>query len=199
MSEDSWESEYVVHGWILAFWGPLECPPVLLRPTGLLSGFLGLVWNFLQGGWRKALTSKRGVRFLGCTGLQAPSQKSLDFKRGCNHTRVIIPPTPLDRPVLLFRKFLTIFLYKTLFLFPIQQIYIRLTEINPYIICHLCGGYLVDATTITECLHTCKYSQRIFHQNDLSKPLTHHSYESNISFVVFVPSFWDSVFDMNIW
>ncbi|XP_071480537.1 polycomb group RING finger protein 1-like [Diadema antillarum] len=36
-------------------------------------------------------------------------------------------------------------------------IYIRLTDVNQYIICHLCGGYLVDATTITECLHTfCK-------------------------------------------
>ncbi|XP_063963796.1 polycomb group RING finger protein 6-like [Lytechinus pictus] len=36
-------------------------------------------------------------------------------------------------------------------------IYIRLTEVNQYITCHLCGGYLIDATTITECLHTfCK-------------------------------------------
>ncbi|XP_072026128.1 polycomb group RING finger protein 6-like [Amphiura filiformis] len=37
------------------------------------------------------------------------------------------------------------------------QIYVRLTDINQYITCHLCGGYFVDATTITECLHTfCK-------------------------------------------
>ncbi|XP_030841328.1 polycomb group RING finger protein 6 [Strongylocentrotus purpuratus] len=36
-------------------------------------------------------------------------------------------------------------------------IYIRLTEVNQYITCHLCGGYLIDATTLTECLHTfCK-------------------------------------------
>ena len=36
----------------------------------------------------------------------------------------------------------------------INQIY--LTDVNPYITCVLCKGYLVDATTITECLHTCK-------------------------------------------
>lgn len=35
----------------------------------------------------------------------------------------------------------------------INQIY--LTDVNPYITCVLCKGYLVDATTITECLHTC--------------------------------------------
>ncbi|XP_077864694.1 polycomb group RING finger protein 6-like [Saccoglossus kowalevskii] len=35
--------------------------------------------------------------------------------------------------------------------------YVKLIDINQYITCQLCGGYLVDATTITECLHTfCK-------------------------------------------
>lgn len=34
---------------------------------------------------------------------------------------------------------------------------IRLTDVNDFITCVLCKGYLVDATTITECLHTfCK-------------------------------------------
>ncbi|ELU14843.1 hypothetical protein CAPTEDRAFT_207553 [Capitella teleta] len=34
---------------------------------------------------------------------------------------------------------------------------VKLTELNPHLICVLCGGYYVDATTITECLHTfCK-------------------------------------------
>ncbi|XP_022094323.1 polycomb group RING finger protein 6-like isoform X2 [Acanthaster planci] len=38
-----------------------------------------------------------------------------------------------------------------------KPLVIRLTSVNPYITCHLCGGYLVDATTIIECLHTfCK-------------------------------------------
>ncbi|XP_064419015.1 polycomb group RING finger protein 6 [Latimeria chalumnae] len=32
-----------------------------------------------------------------------------------------------------------------------------LTEVNPYILCSICKGYFIDATTITECLHTfCK-------------------------------------------
>ncbi len=31
--------------------------------------------------------------------------------------------------------------------------------INEHITCRLCAGYLIDATTITECLHTCEYTQ----------------------------------------
>ncbi|XP_059803234.1 polycomb group RING finger protein 6 isoform X4 [Hypanus sabinus] len=34
---------------------------------------------------------------------------------------------------------------------------ICLADVNPYILCPICGGYFIDATTITECLHTfCK-------------------------------------------
>ncbi|XP_059112853.1 polycomb group RING finger protein 6 isoform X2 [Peromyscus eremicus] len=34
---------------------------------------------------------------------------------------------------------------------------INLAELTPYIMCSICKGYLIDATTITECLHTfCK-------------------------------------------
>ncbi|XP_075468636.1 polycomb group RING finger protein 6 [Ascaphus truei] len=34
---------------------------------------------------------------------------------------------------------------------------INLVDLNPYILCSICEGYFVDATTITECLHTfCK-------------------------------------------
>ncbi|XP_072477538.1 polycomb group RING finger protein 6 isoform X1 [Notamacropus eugenii] len=34
---------------------------------------------------------------------------------------------------------------------------ISLSELTPYILCSICKGYLIDATTITECLHTfCK-------------------------------------------
>ncbi|XP_052811792.1 uncharacterized protein LOC128239240 [Mya arenaria] len=31
---------------------------------------------------------------------------------------------------------------------------IRITELNPHVICVLCGGYFINATTITECLHS---------------------------------------------
>ena len=34
---------------------------------------------------------------------------------------------------------------------------ILLNTVNPYITCNLCKGYLIDATTIVECLHSCKY------------------------------------------
>uniref|UniRef100_A0AAY4A126 BMI1 proto-onco, polycomb ring finger n=1 Tax=Denticeps clupeoides TaxID=299321 RepID=A0AAY4A126_9TELE len=34
---------------------------------------------------------------------------------------------------------------------------IKLTELNPHLMCVLCGGYFIDATTIIECLHSfCK-------------------------------------------
>ncbi|KAM6175832.1 polycomb group RING finger protein 2 isoform 1-T2 [Erethizon dorsatum] len=34
---------------------------------------------------------------------------------------------------------------------------IRITELNPHLMCALCGGYFIDATTIVECLHSfCK-------------------------------------------
>ncbi|XP_057174249.1 polycomb group RING finger protein 2 isoform X3 [Ursus arctos] len=34
---------------------------------------------------------------------------------------------------------------------------IKITELNPHLMCALCGGYFVDATTIVECLHSfCK-------------------------------------------
>ncbi|XP_074643021.1 polycomb group RING finger protein 1-like [Tubulanus polymorphus] len=34
---------------------------------------------------------------------------------------------------------------------------IRIRDINPHIVCSLCAGYFIDATTIAECLHTfCK-------------------------------------------
>lgn len=37
-----------------------------------------------------------------------------------------------------------------------RQRAILLSSINPHIICSLCFGYLIDATTIVECLHSCK-------------------------------------------
>ncbi|XP_065919329.1 polycomb group RING finger protein 3-like [Dysidea avara] len=38
-----------------------------------------------------------------------------------------------------------------------MQTVVKISEVNQYITCRLCAGYLVDATTITECLHTfCK-------------------------------------------
>ncbi len=42
---------------------------------------------------------------------------------------------------------------------------ILLTDVNEFITCFLCRGYLIDATTIPDCLHTCKYSQKITRLN----------------------------------
>ena len=34
-----------------------------------------------------------------------------------------------------------------------NEVAIRLKPISPLLACHLCSGYLVNATAITECLH----------------------------------------------
>lgn len=33
---------------------------------------------------------------------------------------------------------------------------IKLHTLNKHITCEICSGYFIDATTVTECLHTCK-------------------------------------------
>ena len=33
-----------------------------------------------------------------------------------------------------------------------------LKDLNPHLMCVLCGGYLIDATTLNECLHSCKWT-----------------------------------------
>lgn len=37
----------------------------------------------------------------------------------------------------------------------IMEKLIKLKTLNCHITCKICRGYLVDATTVTECLHTC--------------------------------------------
>lgn len=61
----------------------------------------------------------------------------------------------------------------------------QLQDLNPHIMCVLCGGYLVDATTIVECLHSfcrsciVKYLQTSYHcpvcdvEVHKTKPLLH--------------------------
>lgn len=34
---------------------------------------------------------------------------------------------------------------------------LKIGDINKNLICVLCEGYFIDATTIIECLHSCKY------------------------------------------
>lgn len=40
---------------------------------------------------------------------------------------------------------------------------VKLRDINEHLICFLCEGYFVDATSITECLHTCELKFIYFH------------------------------------
>lgn len=40
---------------------------------------------------------------------------------------------------------------------------ILLRDVNPYLVCVLCKGYFIDATSISECLHSCKYRSIFSH------------------------------------
>lgn len=44
--------------------------------------------------------------------------------------------------------------------FDFPQVKIPLNQFYPYIRCGLCCGFLIDASTITECLHTCEWWTR---------------------------------------
>ncbi|XP_076367751.1 polycomb group ring finger 3-like lethal (3) 73Ah isoform X2 [Tachypleus tridentatus] len=74
---------------------------------------------------------------------------------------------------------------------------IKLKTLNPHIKCKLCKGYLVDATTVTECLHTfcksclvkhlednntCPTCEIVIHQ---SHPLQYISYDRTMQDIVF--------------
>lgn len=45
---------------------------------------------------------------------------------------------------------------------PKQQPKLLLKSINVSITCNLCEGYLIDATTLIECLHSCKFKIFIY-------------------------------------
>ncbi|XP_043920225.1 polycomb group RING finger protein 1 isoform X2 [Protopterus annectens] len=39
----------------------------------------------------------------------------------------------------------------------LEEVKVKIKDLNEHIVCYLCAGYFIDATTITECLHTfCK-------------------------------------------
>lgn len=37
-----------------------------------------------------------------------------------------------------------------------EEVKLKIKDLNEHIVCYLCAGYFIDATTITECLHTCE-------------------------------------------
>lgn len=41
-------------------------------------------------------------------------------------------------------------------LFYQEEVKLKIKDLNEHIVCYLCAGYFIDATTITECLHTCE-------------------------------------------
>lgn len=47
-----------------------------------------------------------------------------------------------------------------------EEVKLKIKDLNEHIVCYLCAGYFIDATTITECLHTCE-SQAVERGNKL--------------------------------
>jgi len=83
---------------------------------------------------------------------------------------------------------------------------IKLKTLNMHITCKICRGYLVDATTVTECLHTfcksclvkhleenntCPSCQIVIHQ---SHPLQYISFDRTMQDIVYklVPNLQDN-------
>ncbi|OXA62505.1 polycomb group RING finger protein 3 [Folsomia candida] len=83
---------------------------------------------------------------------------------------------------------------------------IKLKTLNPYITCQICRGYLIDATTVTECLHTfcktclvkhleenntCPECEIVIHQ---SHPLQYISFDRTMQDIVYklVPNLQES-------
>lgn len=42
-----------------------------------------------------------------------------------------------------------------------EEVKIKIKDLNEHIVCYLCAGYFIDATTITECLHTCELASSV--------------------------------------
>ncbi|XP_068670155.1 uncharacterized protein [Montipora foliosa] len=82
---------------------------------------------------------------------------------------------------------------------------IQLNDLNPHLLCVLCGGYLVDATTIVECLHSfcrsciVKYLQTSFNcpvcdvEVHKTKPLLHIRPDRTLQDIVYkiVPDIYE--------
>ncbi|XP_061615032.1 uncharacterized protein LOC133470564 [Phyllopteryx taeniolatus] len=59
------------------------------------------------------------------------------------------PPPPQPQPAEPGTQLLSLIMHRTT--------RIKISELNPHLMCVLCGGYFIDATTIIECLHSfCK-------------------------------------------
>lgn len=43
-----------------------------------------------------------------------------------------------------------------------EEVKLKIKDLNEHIVCYLCAGYFIDATTITECLHTCEFHPTYF-------------------------------------
>lgn len=60
-----------------------------------------------------------------------------------------------------------------IFLFSLPQpLRLQIRDFNPHIVCSLCAGYYIDATTITECLHTCEFGYLSFQLSGFFSQMT---------------------------
>lgn len=55
---------------------------------------------------------------------------------------------------------------------------IELIELNSFVVCGICNGYLIRATTITECMHSCKWIIQIDNSNSIFGEILHECFIS---------------------
>ncbi|XP_053258260.1 polycomb group RING finger protein 1 isoform X2 [Podarcis raffonei] len=69
-----------------------------------------------------------------------------------------------------------------------EEVRVKMKELNEHIVCFLCAGYFIDATTITECLHTCEEKRiREFYQSRGLERVSQPSNEDSASDRVGLP------------
>ncbi|KAI5261727.1 Polycomb Group Ring Finger Protein 3 [Manis pentadactyla] len=92
-----------------------------------------------DGARRVQLARSRALRLQDVAQLPGPQAQKMEKQQRTAGRRTIDKPDcgqrAVEKPKMLTRK-------------------IKLWDINAHITCRLCSGYLIDATTVTECLHT---------------------------------------------
>ncbi|XP_008061825.2 polycomb complex protein BMI-1 isoform X1 [Carlito syrichta] len=81
-----------------------------------------------------------------------------EYQNNKNSLEILLGRTPIPHPT---QRLVSVATWNNYRIFYQAEMHrttrIKITELNPHLMCVLCGGYFIDATTIIECLHSfCK-------------------------------------------
>lgn len=139
-----------VHHHTGCVWLHGSCPPhVICRhfmPLQVFSALLGRGFNTCCP--KDELQTRSPVAADSLTTLERISSLNKHYA----HSRLLCASAVCRGPLTL----LCCFLRRSVQMDKMQPNRIKITDLNPHLTCPLCAGYLIDATTIVECLHSCK-------------------------------------------